>query len=385
MIYSHRLVCIAFVLSLATLSFKDCGSSNQSANKNQNTSTANTSVSPIRPDNQPASQIIYGITIEDTNKPQKIVDTIKRIKKETGREVMTRILVDPQREITDKYVERFAKVRAVGPVMVLVADSHDMYRFNDDDGTLYEQRINECYTKLGRYVDIWEIGNEVNGEWTDYSRLENEEDADFDKRLEAELKTGDPEKFKKIRDMVGKQIARAFHVINDKGGKTALTFYYNEHLGRTCLQDEVSFGQEYGMFRWIDQHVTDQKMRDNLDYVFISFYEDDCKISTGKKNEDIIADAKGYIETFDRLSKIFKKAGVGFGEFGPQCYYEGGRGSKACIVDQAEFIDRYYKKYNGLITTPKYVGGYFYWYGLQDMISSNRPAVTDLIKAIPKT
>lgn len=385
MTYYYRLACIALLLSLATLSFKDCQSSNQSANKNQNIPAANMSVSAIRSDDPPASQIIYGITIEDTNNPQNIVDTIKRIKKKTGREVLTRILVDPEREITDKYVERFAKVRAVGPVMALVADSHDMYRFNDTDGKLYEQRLEECYTKLGRYVDIWEIGNEVNGEWTDYRRLENETDADFDKRLEAELKTGDPEKFKEIRDMVGKQIARAFHVINNKGGKTALTFYYNEHLGRTCLQDDVSFGREYEMFRWIDRHVTDQEMRDNLDYVFISFYEDDCKISTGKKKDDVIADANGYTDTFNRLSKIFKKAGVGFGEFGPQCYYEGGRDSEACINDQAEFIERYYKKYNGLIKTPKYVGGYFYWYGLQDMIPSSRPAVTDLIKAIPKT
>jgi hypothetical protein len=383
MIYSHRLACIALVLLLSTLSFKDCGSSNLSTNTNQGVGTAS-SVTAIKPDDPPASQIIYGITIEDTDNPQNIVDTIKRIKKETGREVVTRILVDPERDVTEKYIKKIAKVKAVGPVMVLVGDSHDMYRFNDADGTRYEERIVECYTKLSKYVDIWEIGNEVNGEWTDYPRLEGEKDSDFDKRLEGDLKTVDPETFRKIRDLVGLQIKRAFDAIASRGGKTALTFYYNEHLGRACLNNDVVFGKEYGMFRWIDQHVTDQKMRDNLDYVFISFYEDDCKISTGKKQKDVEADAIGYTDTFDRLSKIFQKADVGFGEFAPQC--DGiSRSSETCIKQQGEFIDRYYNQYNGLIKTKKYVGGYFYWYGLQDMIPSNRPAVNEIIKVIPKS
>jgi hypothetical protein len=64
---------------------------------------------------------------------------IKRIKKETSREVIIRILVGPEREVTDKYVQKVAQVRAVGPLMVLVGDSHDVSRFNDADGTLYEK------------------------------------------------------------------------------------------------------------------------------------------------------------------------------------------------------------------------------------------------------
>jgi hypothetical protein len=61
-------------------------------------------------------------------------------------------------------------------------------------------------------------------------------------------------------------------------------------------------------------------------------------------------------------------------------------GEKGCASPIAAYADaRLFTSYNGLIKTPKYVGGYFYWYGLQDMIPSSRPAVTDLIKAIPKT
>lgn len=389
MIHSNRLVCVAFALCLGTFLFKACETNERPGGKNRNAPAADNR-SEFKPADPPLnSALIYGITIEDTDKPQKLVDTLKKIRKKTGREVYTRIVIDPERDVSDDYVKKVAKLSEAGPLMALVGDSHDVYRFNDADGERYEQRVRECFGKLRRYVKIWEIGNEVNGEWVDYPRLEKEKDDDFDKRLERDMQAKDPDEFDKLRKLVGAQILRAFNFINREGGKTALTFWYNEHLGRKCLS-EAPFKEEYEMFGWIDKHVTDQFMRDNLDYVFISFYEEGCHVLSGKdgKGDDdaaVEADARGFTDSFNRLSATFKKADVGFGEFGPQCEKCRSRDDAACCVSaQPEFIERYYKKYSAKIDAPKYVGGYFYWYGLQDMVPSNKPAVTNLINAMPK-
>ncbi|HVF41908.1 MAG TPA: hypothetical protein VM936_02800 [Pyrinomonadaceae bacterium] len=384
MIHSQRLACVAFALCLGAVLFKGCETGERPGRKNQNAPAADNR-GGLKPDDRaPDSAVIYGITIEDADNPQKIVNTLKRIKKETGREVITRIVVDPERDIyDDKYVKRFEEVSKAGPVMVLVADSHDSYRFNDADGALYERRVRECYERLGSHVKIWEIGNEVNGEWMNYPRLENEGDDAFDARLSNDLNTKDPAEFERLRKLTGAQVSRAFRFVNGKGAKTALTLFYNEHLGRKCLPD-APFAGEYEMFNWVDRHVADPSVRDNLDYVFISFYEDDCKVSSGKSEEAVKADARGFSDAFKRLSAMFKKADVGFGEFGPRCKGCRGRGKECCVTDQHEFIERYYKKYGPLIDAPRYVGGYFYWYGLQDMIPDGRPAVNDLIRAIKK-
>jgi hypothetical protein len=42
----------------------------------------------------------YGITIEDTDTPDSIVGTVKRIKQETHRKVAVRIVIDPERDVT---------------------------------------------------------------------------------------------------------------------------------------------------------------------------------------------------------------------------------------------------------------------------------------------
>ena len=84
-------------------------------------------------------------------------------------------------------------------------------------------------------------------------------------------------------------------------------------------------------------------MVQNLDYVFVSYYEDDCN--------DLQPD---WPVVFKRLAEKFPKSKIGFGEVGTL--------NKA---NKAEFINRYYKL---KITEPNYVGGYFWWYYKQDMV-----------------
>jgi hypothetical protein len=54
--------------------------------------------------------------------------------------------------------------------------------------------------------------------------------------------------------------------------------------------------------------------------------------------------------------------------------------------DIKKFIPRYYRSYHEQIKsqmqTPRYIGDYFYCYGLQDMVPKDSPAVNGLIDAI---
>jgi hypothetical protein len=64
--------------------------------------------------------------------------------------------------------------------------------------------------------------------------------------------------------------------VQDKDGVTALNFYYN----KSCLYDK----SEHEMFTWAQANIP-IAMRDGLDYVFFSYYEDDCNgVSILRKN-----------------------------------------------------------------------------------------------------
>jgi hypothetical protein len=370
----QRFSYLALTFCLTLFTFLDCGKDQKSSADNQNSNTARVSEETSR-QNTPMliPNPIYGITVEDVDESDQISDSINQINRH--HRITTRIVIDPDQELSDEYVGHVREISEVSDVMALVADSHDMYKFKEEGDKTYVKRVEECFNKLGQYVKIWEIGNEVNGEWVDYPRGDAEKDDDFDARLERELPTKTYQELDAIRQKVANQIRDAYHFIDSKGKETALTFYYNEHLGKGCWSEDAKGGNEYEMLKWADKYVTDQQMKDGLKYVFISFYEDDCKILKHKKKDD----APGFADKLNKLAGIFKYAGVGFGEFGPQCH--SCQDERLCCIDQQkEFIRRYYKDYDELIRplAARYVGGYFYWYFLQDMVPKTKPALSKL-------
>jgi hypothetical protein len=84
-------------------------------------------------------------------------------------------------------------------------------------------------------------------------------------------------------------------------------------------------------------------MKKGLDYVFVSYYEDDC--NNYQPN---------WQRVFDSLHVIFPFSMLGIGECG------------TVYADRKEtYINRYYRMD---ITTLNYVGGYFWWYYKQDCV-----------------
>ena len=115
--------------------------------------------------------------------------------------------------------------------------------------------------------------------------------------------------------------------------KTALTLYYNQN----CWEKA-----DHEMFAWTAANVPD-RMKAGLDYVLISYYEDDCN---GLQPD--------WNTVFNRLATMFPNSKVGIGECGT---------TKA--ASKATYIDRYYRMN---VTAPRFIGGYFWWYFKQDMV-----------------
>ena len=225
----------------------------------------------------------------------------------------TRIVFD---EFVDPAYYRTPAVRIgeVSYVMGELLDSSAMTQYSVDGFT---QRVNQYLAALSDVVDIWEIGNEINGEWLGTNA-----------------------------DVVAK-MTNAYNIVQGQGKTTALTLYYNQGCWEKAQNE---------MFRWADANVP-AYMKQGLNYVLVSYYEDDCN---GLRPD--------WQPVFDRLHAMFPNARIGFGEVGTS------RKAK-----KAAYLTRYY----GLrITTPGYVGGYFWWYFRQDMVPSTKALWTTLRDAI---
>ena len=215
---------------------------------------------------------LYGITIDDSwYDDVKIENIIEGIKNLPVKPVV-RIVMSKDVKPKD-YVSLFKKVHKVAYIMAQPVDSFEMSSYKNVES--YRKRFEDSYKYLKDYVDIWEIGNEVNGE----------------------------EWIKESPKFTAKKIYSAYKFIKSKNDITALTPYY-------FPPEENKISME----NWLVKYIP-KDMKSGLDYVFVSYYEDD--------NEG----------------------------FQPNC--------------KIKMINHYYSmtKY-----TTNYVGGYFWWYWVQDCI-----------------
>jgi hypothetical protein len=225
------------------------------------------------------------------------------------RRVAVRVVLDQGTAPAD-YAASVRRLAAVAEVMALPLDSSDMAKV---DATQAGERARR-YLEALQDAAIWEVGNEVNGNWVG-------------------------------TDPVGK-IESMFDAAKGYGKKTALTFYY---------ENPATPGHD--MLPWIDAQIpAGHRLRTGLDYVLVSYYEDQ---NGGHKLAQAEIDAM-----FSGLAKRFPNARVGFGEFG-----WGGKIPSDPAV-RAELIERF-QSYTS--SEPAFVGGGFYWHFRQTMSPRNKP------------
>jgi len=217
--------------------------------------------------------------------------------------------VDPQ-----YYNDAIFQINKVSYIMGELLDS---YAFNDYNIKDYKKRVNAYLNYFPDKVDIWEIGNEVNGEW-----LGNTDD-------------------------VMEKVNAAFDIVEAKKQKTAITFFYN--LG--CSEDP-----DNEMFKWIQTNIP-KKMRTGLDYVFISYYDDQCNMGDPDWNQ-----------VFTILHIMFPNAKLGIGECGAH--------------DKGNAETTIKKYYSMSVNNQSFVGGFFWWFFKRDCVPYTKPIWTVLSDAM---
>lgn len=243
---------------------------------------------------------VYGVTLDSVSRLQDIVNSLSSLPRKPTTRIVFDEFVPPQ-----DYRRAVNQIGQVSYIMGEILDSSAMNQYSWQE---YKNRVIRYLKFFGPKIQIWEIGNEVNGEWL-----------------------GDP-------DQVVRKIKTAYKLVKSYGGKTALTLYYNQDCWMYPWEE---------MFQWAETMLP-AYMKKGLDYVLISYYENDCN--------NLRPD---WQKVFNRLGRIFPNSKLGFGEVGTEINSE-----------KADYL-RYY--YTLPIKHPRYIGGYFWWYFKQDMVPKTKP------------
>ncbi len=245
-----------------------------------------------------------GLSKLNANLPS-ILDRISHLAKKPT----VRVVFDEGAQPSD-YVPALQKLHSVAYIMGTVLDSSHLHDFNP---ATYRARAQNYYDTLASYVDIWEIGNEINGDWTS--------DSDTDAG----------------RKMVGDEITAAFDEAKSRGLTTAVTI--EKHDGEET---------KWEAFRFIKDHLP-SRVTNGVDYALLSYYEDPAAIN--------------WSTYFTKLASTFPNSKVGFGEMGGSYDNTG----SAEHQDRLNTIAQLYGL--TLPSVPSYIGGYFYWYFCSDEAS----------------
>ncbi len=280
---------------------------------NLSTATSNafnvTTPVPIGLLQRPIPDPLYGVTIDAIDHLPAILTSLGSL----SRTATTRVVFDEFVAPSD-YVDAVSQISRVSYVMGELLDSAYVKRYTVAD---YLQRTSDYLDALGPVVDIWEVGNEINGEWL-----------------------GDTPSV--VAKMQG-----SYDRVKQRGTRAALTLYFNQDCWANPANE---------MFTWTQAHVPDY-MKQGLDYVLISYYEDDCN---GLQPD--------WMSVFQKLAAMFPNSKIGFGENGT-----------AYASRKATYIQRYYAMRFPL---PQYIGGHFWWYGKQDFVPWTNPLWTIFNDAI---
>ena len=225
----------------------------------------------------------------------------------------TRMVFDAGTTPAD-YTTAINAMQPVSYILGLPVDSSDMTKYSLSQ---YHNRFAQFLSGLGGQVDLWEVGNEVNGNWTGaYSD-------------------------------VSAKITDAYNQVAAAGKRSELTLYYNpNNCDGSSELDPINFTNQY----------VPASMRSGLNYVLLSYYETQC--NNYRPSASVL---QNY---FTQLHSLYPNAKLGFGEVGLP------NATTSATLVQAQSIASYY--YGLQLGLPYYVGGYFWWYYAEDAVPTTK-------------
>lgn len=250
---------------------------------------------------------MWGVTLDDVTHSQPLARSLRRL----PARAIARVVFDPGMKPAS-YATALRRIHPVAEVLGQPVDSSETASYTV---AAYRSRFAAYVTAFPHAVDVWEIGNEVNGEWT-----------------------GRPS------DVVAKTLA-GYRIASAARKPTALTLYYNPG----CADDAA-----HRMFTWARTQLP-PTLRGKPTYVLISYYPSDCHgywPSPGR-----------WQQVFDRLHTLFPHSLVGFGE----------AGTTRRSVTQAQRAALLHRYDRVRIRGDRFVGGGFWWSFAEDGSSARRP------------
>jgi len=198
--------------------------------------------------------MIYGVTIDRTDRFSHQLKSLSLLPKRPT----VRFVFDPGIR-AEEYLYFCKQLKPIADIMGQFVDSESIKTYTF---AKYQERVIEYVTVLKDYVDIWECGNEVNGDWCGYPY------------------------------QVWQKVVGAIQEVKKRGKRAAVTYYYDL---------EPPENKQFEMFNWITEHPL------KPDLALISVYEN--------WYPGVVLDFK---KLFTRFLLEFPDAEIGFGEFGPQ-------------------------------------------------------------------
>jgi hypothetical protein len=245
---------------------------------------------------------LWGVTLDDVSDTAPIVASLEALPTKP----IARVVFDQGTGPAD-YASAIAALHPHSYLMGQLVDSSDAKAYTVAG---YRQRAVNFVSKFGNQIDLWEVGNEVNGEWLGTT------------------------------SQTVAKITAAYQVVTAAGGRTALTLYYNPNCWSKASNE---------MFTWAKANVP-ADMKAGLGYVLISYYPEDCN--------NYWPSHAVWQSVFDQLHQIFPHARLGFGE-------SGNSNDRDSVAQKVALLHRYYRLQ---IQGDNYVGGYFWWYYVEDAL-----------------
>lgn len=266
---------------------------------------------------------LYGVTTETIDNLSALNASLTKHSKRP----ITRIVFQNKTTAPD-YTVAVDNLRRTSYIMGEILDSTSLKSISVAN---YRARTASFVNTYKNTIDIYEIGNELNGEWV-----------------------GTPStilpKLQAAYDVVEKDNAS----LNLKSAIT-LNFWPSNDCYSYSWEDTESFANSIPL-----------EIRNGTDYIFLSFYETACSPRAKPTNEQFIA-------IFSKMKSIFPNAKIGMGEIGAQGK-DDGLPTNPSLSEKQALANRYYGMHNALKASlgNRYVGGYFWWYYYQDAVPFNK-------------
>lgn len=248
---------------------------------------------------------LFGVTINYVSGLSQIVTSSGRLSHKPTIRIYFNVKQSPR---------YYAKaVRLLHPSSYLMGELLDSSEETSITTSAFEARTKSYLQALGASIDIWEIGNEVNGRWL--GRYQT----------------------------VSAKLTEAYRAVAARHYRTAMTLFYDAGCGNGSQElDPIAFTRKY----------VPATVREGLNYVLLSYFEDYC--------HGIRPSVAQWTSYFKRLHSLYPHARLGFGEIGLR-----NPATTQTVATARTLISHYY----GLkINLPYYIGGYFWWYYAEDCV-----------------